>query len=287
MQAAREFFCRMGETLAAGDAPALAGLRIVVTRAAKQSRELIARLQAAGAKVLLLPAIEFADPENCAPLDTAIFALGSFDWLLFTSANAVRFFAQRFRALQIDFELLGSGGNRVRVAAVGPATAEAAAAEGFAVNFVATEFRGAALARELSSQINGKRVLLPRSDRAADELPAALRAAGAEVTDVIAYRTVDVPLENVSPEAFDAVRSGNADVICFFSPSAFRSIESRVGLEALRRASLAAIGPVTAAVIRAAGFEVAIESREATTKTFVDALSERFAAKVSRGVRTT
>jgi uroporphyrinogen-III synthase len=277
----------MGEILAAGDAQPLAGLRVVITRAAKQSRELIARLKGAGAAVLFLPAIEFAEPENRAPLDAAIFALGSFDWLLFTSANAVRFFAKRRRELGLDPEALRKSGKSVRVAAVGPATAEEARIDGIAVTVVAAEFRGDALARELSAQINGKRVLLPRSDRAADELPEALRAAGAEVTDVIAYRTVDVSLETVSPEALEAVRSGNADVICFFSPSAFRSIEARVGRVALRRASLAAIGPVTAAAICEAGLEVAIESREATTKSFVDALSERFAAKVSRGVRTT
>jgi uroporphyrinogen-III synthase len=275
----------MGDTLTAGDAQPLAGLRIVVTRAEEQSRELVSLLRAAGATVLPLPAIEFAEPEDCAPLDAAIRSLASFDWLLFTSANAARFFAARCRSLGIDPAKPSDSRISFRVGVVGPATSEAATAEGFAINFTAAEFRGETLARELSPHVNGKRVLLPRSNRASNELPAALRASGAQVTDVIAYRTVDVPIESVSPEAFEAVHSGNAGVICFFSPSAFHSVESRVGREILRRTPLAAIGPVTAAAIRAAGFEVAVESSEATTKSFVAALSERFAANVSRGVR--
>jgi len=270
----------------AGDARLLQGLRIVVTRAAEQSRELVKRLQAEGARVLLMPAIAFAEPNNCAPLDAAIFGLANFDWLFFTSANAVRFFAKRCRKLGIDPVTQRGDGKALKVAAVGPATEDAARRYGIAVDFTASEFRGEALASELGVDITGRRVLLPRSNRATGDLPAALRSSSAAVTEVIAYRTIDIPLESVSSEAVDAVVSGSADVICFFSPSAFHSINARIGREVLQRLSLAAIGPVTAATIRAAGLEVAVESREPTTKVLVAALSERFAVKDSRGVRT-
>jgi len=152
---------------------------------------------------------------------------------------------------------------------------------------MAKESRGESLAEDLALQIHGKRVLLPRSNRASTDLPEALRAAGADVTDVVAYRTIEVASETDSPEAFEAVRAGTADVICFFSPSAFYATETRFGRDALRRPALAAIGPVTGRAVRAARLKVAVESREATTEAFVATLCEHFASKAQRGVPTT
>jgi uroporphyrinogen-III synthase len=163
----------------------LNGRRIVITRAIEQSRELKERLESLGATVLLLPAVSFSEPSDVTDLDRAIRRVQSFDWILFTSANAVRFFAARCRKLEI---MPGEKANP-QCAAVGPATASAAAAEGFKIEYVAKEFLGTALARELGEALAGKRVLLPRSERAGRELPNALKAAGAEVTDVVAYRT--------------------------------------------------------------------------------------------------
>lgn len=252
----------------------LAGRRIVVTRAAEQARELTARLMELGATVILLPSISFAEPLDSAPLDAAIAGLGGFDWLLFTSANAARFFARRCRAKGVDPHAAQCAERALFVAAVGPATSEAAAAEGFLVGHMAEEFQGVALAAELAEDLAGKKVLLPRGDLAADDLPAALRAAGAQVTSVIAYRTVDA--DSAAPEALEAVRQGNADVISFFSTSAFRSALKRLGEKTMNQIPIAAIGPVTAAEIRSAGFMVAIEAPQATSKAFVAALTEHF-----------
>lgn len=271
-----------------GDTRPLANVRIVVTRAEEQSWELVALLRDRGATVLALPAIEFADPEDSAPIDAAIHSLQEFQWLIFTSRNAVRFFVKRCRLISVNLMELIAGGKFPKVAAIGLATAKSAGIERIPVEIMAKESRGVALSKELAAEVKGQRVLLPRSNRASEDLPRALRAAGAEVTDVIAYRTIDMDLESISPDALESVRTGTADVICFFSPSAFHSIEARVGREALRKSSLAAIGPTTAAAIRDAGLEVAMESREAKTHAFVAALVERFAAvKVARGVRTT
>ncbi len=262
----------------ASSAP-LAGKRVVVTRAPEQAEELIRQLKHLGAAVLLFPAVSFADPTDSEALDGAVDSLPQFHWLLFTSQNAVRFFGRRCRARG---RMVAAG--QPLIAAVGPATAAAAEKEGFRVDQVAGRFRGAALAEELGPRLAGKRILLPRSDRASGDLPAALRAAGADVTDVVAYRTV-------APDSQDrgvaeAICRGGVDVVTFLSPSAFRYVAEGVGVEALRRPTLAAIGPVTAAAIRDAGLAVEIEAREATAVSLVAAIADYFAQRLPSGVKS-
>ena len=266
------------------EAKSLAGVRVVITRAADQSRELSERLELLGAKVISLPAIAFAEPRDPEKLDEAIRRLGSFHWILFTSANAVRFFAARCKALGVEPGAIQSQSRPVFVAAVGPATSEAAAAAGFMVGHMAEEFRGVELARELGEHLSAKRVLLPRSDHATSELPNALSAAGADVTEVVAYRTVEPG--DMASAALAAVRHGEVDVISFFSASAFQNLLARLGREAFERVPLAAIGPVTAAAIRDAGLRIAMESRHATSDAFVAALTDYFSARLQKGVRT-
>lgn len=256
----------------------LAGKRIVITRAAAQSGELTARLEALGATVLALPAISFRDPDDTAELDRAIADLDRFDWILFTSANAARFFARRCRAAGRP---VGEG-RWPRSAAVGPATASAAAAQGFAVDYTAQEFRGEALAREMAPVLAGKRILLPRSDRARRDLPEALRAAGAEIVEVIAYRTGGMPGETAGGQnpALDALRNSGVDAVCFFSPSAVDGMIAALGHEVMSgvaaQAALVAIGPVTAAALRAAGLDAGIEAEAATVESVVQALARHF-----------
>src|SRR5690242_19723671 len=151
----------------------LAGRRIVVTRAPEQSKELRERLEELGAEVLLLPLVRFLEPENMRDLDRAIRSLDKFDWLIFTSTNAVTFFLRRCRALG-----LWPSGKDGKIAAVGSATRSALESDGLRASFVPAEFNGEQLATELSGAIAGKSILLPRSDRAGEELPSLLRRAG-------------------------------------------------------------------------------------------------------------
>jgi uroporphyrinogen-III synthase len=252
----------------------LAGKRIVVTRAIDQSRELKARLESMGATVLLFPAVSFSEPSDTAELDRAIRSLGEFDWILFTSANAVQFFARRCRKLGVEPSHAGN----YRCAAVGQATASAVAADGFPVDHVAQEFLGVALARELSASIAGKKIVLPRSERARPDLPDALKAAGAEVTEVVAYHTGGVGV--IEPEVMRAIQEAQVDVISFFSPSAIENMRGELGEELLFRlgakAALAAVGPVTAAALRSAGLRVAIEAPLATAESMAAAIANYF-----------
>jgi uroporphyrinogen-III synthase len=261
----------------------LEGKRVVVTRAVEQARELMARLENMGATVMLFPAVSFSEPSDTAELDRAIRSLGEFNWIFFTSANAVRFFAGRCRALGID----PGWAKDCRCAAVGPATASAVAAEGFSVDHVAQVFSGAALASEISASLAGKKILLPRSERARPDLPDALRAAGAQVTEIVAYHTGGAGA--IDPGVMRAIREGQVDVISFFSPSAIENMRAALGEEVLSRlgakAALAAVGPVTAAALRGSGLPVAIEAPRATAESMANAIANYFSSSADLNAR--
>lgn len=257
---------------------------MVVTRAPDQAGELTARLQELGAEVLLLPLVSFGDPEDTASLDAALGGLAEFDWVLLTSQNAARFFAKRLRSVGAT---IPPAAGRPQTAAVGPATARAAEEEGLTIAFVAGRHTGEALAGELTPQLQGKRVLLPRSDRARPDLPTALRAAGAIVVDVIAYRTlVPQPAES---GVLDRIRNGAVDVIAFASPSAFHHFAEQLGADEMPRltekTAFAAIGPTTAQAIRAAGLDVAIEADESTAAGLAAAIASHFVRQSSAGAK--
>jgi uroporphyrinogen-III synthase len=253
---------------------ALAGRRIVVTRAPEQAGELSRLLEAHGAEVLLCPLVGFEPPADNSGLDAALRRLDEFDWLLFTSQNAVRFFEERRRELGAPLVW-----GRPRVAAVGPATAQAARELGYGVEHTASRATGMTLAADLKEQVAGKRVLLPRSDRARLDLPEALRGAGAKVTDVTAYRTV--PPDSAAEAALALIRAGRVDAITLASPSAFERLTEQIGDAALaalvERVPLAAIGPVTADAIRRAGLPVAVVPQKPSAAAFVKALAAHFA----------
>lgn len=257
----------------------LNGKRIVVTRSLEQAHELKDRLEELGATVLLLPAVSFSEIDGTPEMNRAIGSFADYDWVLFTSANAVRFFAGRCRKAGVD---LGDG-KGPRCAAVGPATATAAAAEGFAVAYVAREFQGTALAQEMSAALAGKQVLLPRSDRAGRALPDALKSVGADVTEVVTYHTGGVGV--AEPDVLEAVREARVDVISFFSPSAVENLCQELGAEVLSRlgarAVFAAVGPVTTAALRHVGLPVAIEAQMATAESMATAIVKYFEVRTA------
>ncbi len=271
--------------MAVADDRPLAGKRIVVTRAPEQAREFIDELAALGAEVVAFPLLEVLPVEDTSPLDEAIRDLAQFDWLIFTSQNAVGFFGQRCSELGISLKNISE---RTQIAAVGPATAKGAGLAGYPVHFVSPEPRGSGLVAGLGREMKGKRVLLPRSDRAGAELPAALREAGAEVVEVIAYR-IAAP-EETQAETLHRILRGEVDVITCASPSAFQRLGELAGMEALHRlaasVAFAAIGPVTADAIRHAGLPVAIEAKQPSSAGFAAAIVKYYSrsseARVTR-----
>jgi uroporphyrinogen-III synthase len=240
----------------------LAGKRIVVTRAPKHAREMVRALEGLGAEVLLLPTVEFAPPEDWRGLDDALRRLSGFDAILFLSRNAVRYVFERSRELGIKRETSVSA--KCMIAAVGPGTAQEIGSEGWRVDFVAEVQTGEALVGELGNRVSGKKVLLPRSDRRDERLSNALRAAGADLTEVVAYRTV-VP-EKIDQKLLARIRGGEVDAIIFASPSSFHIFSDCVGAEEVAnlsgRVQFAAIGPTTANTMRGAGARVNIVAAE-------------------------
>jgi len=254
----------------------LAGKRIVITRAAVQSQEFARELSALGAIPVVLPLVAFENPHDFAPLDAAITQLEQFVWIVFTSGQAVRAVAARSERLGHPLRLAAS---KSRIAAVGPVSAEAVRQAGLTVEYVAKNHNGVALANELGERLREQRVLLPRSDRANPELPAALKGHGAHVTEAIAYRNL-IPSE-VDKQNLGKIVAGEADALLFFSPSAVQHFGELLGLEKLRalqdRVAITAVGPVTANALRQAKIERMVVAADTTAGAVLTALEEYFA----------
>ena len=260
---------------------ALTGKRIVITRSAAQSEVLARELSSRGAIPVVLPLVAFADPEDFAPLDKAIAEIEQFDWIILTSAQAVRAVVKRSEDLKRS---LIHSGSKLRIASVGPVTAEAARQAGLPVEYVAETHSGAALAEELGNQLYGAKVFLPRSDRANPDLPGVLRSHGAQITEVIAYRTLrptDVEQRNLGQ-----IAEGTADAVLFFSPSAVQHFAALFGGEQLRalqdKLAITAVGPVTANALREAGVGRIVLAGNTTAAAVVEALEEYFAGTLKQ-----
>lgn len=255
----------------------LQGRRVVVTRALEQSEAVVQALREAGAEPVILPMLKFAAPDDFVPLDEALRHAGDFDWLLLTSQNAVRALRERCIALELGIARIFQG---AKIAAVGPASAEAAEELGLEVIYVASKYQGVALANELSGKLRGMRVFLPRSDRANHDLVEALVGDGAVVTEVIAYKT-ELPSGNDLAEIRAQLKRG-ADAVLFFSPSAVNHFRDVLGREEFERLAetcggFAAIGPVTEAALREAGVEQIIVAKSATVPSLISELTRHFA----------
>jgi uroporphyrinogen-III synthase len=267
---------RNPRTSAGAGASALFARRIVITRAVEQSSDLVTKLERRGAIPISLPLVAFSTPENFAPLDAALRRWQEFDWVLFTSANAVQSVAQRAASMNLGILKPSS---RPQIAAVGPATNEAAVKAGLHVAYTAKTHLGVALAEELAQQLRNKSVFLPRSDRANPDLPAALKKLGATVTEVVAYHTL--PPSNVDRARVTEVLDENSDAALFFSPSAVNNLAYLMGRESLaalqNKIAIAAVGPVTAAALRHHGVENIILAADTTTDAIISALENHFA----------
>lgn len=272
--------------MAEPSASPLAGKDILITRASDQSESLVRELEARGARAVLYPMLAFHPPDDFVPLDKALRNLRSFDWLLLTSANAVRALLDRAQSLGRD--VLNSFA-ALRIAAVGPVTAEAARRAGWSVTHVAIKHQGLALAEEFAAELGHKRILLPRSNLAGAELPDALRRLGATVTEVIAYRTFAGQPDGEGQSLFS---SSHFEAVLFFSPSAVRNFinwDEGQGGQLLRsisdlshRIAVVAIGPVTATALRDAGLRNIVQSSDTTVASVISALEKFFAVAQPR-----
>ncbi|GFN23576.1 uroporphyrinogen-III C-methyltransferase [Thermanaeromonas sp. C210] len=254
----------------------LAGRRIVVTRPHPQGEAMVRRLGALGAEVIRFPTIAIAPPDDWGPLDRAVDDAENFDWIVFTSANGVQYFWERLVARGKDARRLAG----VKIAAIGPATAEALARRGITADHLPGEYVAEAIARDLGPKVRGKRVLLPRADIARPALAEDLRRWGAEVAEIAAYRTVKSPLKGEGLRHL--LEAGKISAVTFTSASTVRNFLEIIGPEAdslLGRTAIASIGPITSAEVRRAGLKVSIEAEVYTEEGLVAALLAYFAPR--------
>jgi len=261
------------------DARPLFGKRVLVTRPRDQAAELVDSLEAMGAEAIEAPMIRIAPPDDYGPLDEACKRAGTFDWIVFSSGNAVDSFIQRLLATPQDLRALRS----TKLCAVGPATAERLAKYGLKVDLTPAEYRAESVMNALSASgdLHGLKFLLPRADIGRELLADELRKQGADVTEAIAYRTIVVePEREGEPDIYRMLLERRIDVVTFTSASAVRNFVKVLGAEPaadlLRTTIVASIGPVTAEAATQCNIRTTIMPASYTVPALVEAIVDHF-----------
>jgi uroporphyrinogen-III synthase len=288
----------------------LTGKRILITRTRHQASDLAARLESLGATTILIPTIEIIPPATYAPLDAALAQLETYDWLLFTSVNAVEIFHHRrnppqnrvphpsqshregwgIRATREPLSspdpqnsVVPSPDSRTstphtphpRIAVIGPATARAVESIGLTADLLPPQYIAESLAAALTPHAPGANMLLIRAAEARDHLPEALTAAGATVTIAEAYRN------QIPPESIPALRdlfsapANHPDAITFTSASTARNLIALLEAADLTLPpgiTLASIGPITSQTLRDLGHPSTVEAAEPTIPALIQSL---------------
>ncbi len=235
----------------------------MVTRAPHQAEELAGPLRELGADVIFLPLISIAPPADLEPLRQAAAHCDDYDWIIFTSVNAVRIFSA---------ELPHSAKNcKARVATVGAATREAAEQIGFTVSLMPEKYVAESLVEAFCEyDLNERRILIPSASVTRDVIPAELRKRGAKVHVVEAYRTIVPP--DAEQKAAILFQEPYPDWIIFASPSAVESLIRLTGVTSLQRVKIATIGPITSAAVQKHHLNVAAEAAVQSVISLVEAL---------------
>jgi len=228
-----------------------------------------------GATVLECPTINLVEPASWGELDSVIDKLTTYDWLVLTSVNAVRFFFQRLNSLGRDARSLGS----CKVCTVGPKTAEAIAEHGIHPDLIPKDFRAEAIVVEFGKRgVSGQRILFPRADRAREIIPQELGKMGALVTAPVIYRNI-LP-ERLCPETLLALEKRCVDCITFTSSSTALNMAELLGADLLanmlKGVAVASIGPVTSKTCRELGLKVDIQPDTYTLSALSDAIQQYF-----------
>ncbi|MBA3002945.1 MAG: uroporphyrinogen-III C-methyltransferase [Desulfurivibrio sp.] len=247
----------------------LFGKRILVTRTREQASELVRLLEDQGADCVEGATIALAPPDSWEPLDAELSRLGDYQWLVFTSINAIRFFFTRLFELGMDCRALAGP----KIAVVGTSTADILKEYGLIADLVPEEFTGEGLAASMVARgVQGCKVLLPRAKKAREVLPEILQENGAEVSVVPVY-------QNVRPKDYDLVRQelaeGGIDMVTFTSSSTVTNFLEMLGPERdalLAGVKVATIGPITARTAEKAGLAIDLQPKTYTIPSLVESI---------------
>ena len=251
----------------------LFGIHVLVTRAEEQASALTAQLEELGADVDEYPVIKFVPPPDYALLDSAISKLENFDWILFTSANGVKWFTKRLLELGKDIRAMAGA----KLGAIGPKTAAALEESNLRIDYIPSQYVSEAVVEQFPEDISGKSILIPRAWEARDELPDGLKNKGANVSVVGVYETVTNA--DTQESLCRAIDDATIDVITFTSASTVNNFFTLIGGKKIPESTLiACIGPITADAARKHRLEPNIIAQEYT----IEGLVREIAANVSR-----
>ena len=266
------------ETMRWFDIRPLFGKRVLVTRTREQASKLSRMLEEMGAQPVELPTIEIELVQDDPELDRAVRGVSGYDWVFFTSANAVAIFLEKLNQLGGAVKDLG----KVKLGAIGPATAEILAKNGLKADYLPQRFVAEGILEDISrSEVEGKRVLLPRADIARPDLAEGLERLGAQVHQVALYRTV--PARGNGQAGLRMLREAAIDIVTFTSSSTVRNLVGMLGPDygKINDARVACIGPVTAATAQELGIRVDVVAGEHTIPGLVQAMADAWGRKRS------
>jgi uroporphyrinogen III methyltransferase/synthase len=267
----------LGEELGWQHEGALSGKRIVVTRTRKQASALSERLRALGGEVIEIPTIRIEPPSDLRAFAELVQDAHGYDWIVFTSPNGVSAFFEMFFKLYDDTRDIGG----VRIAAIGPATAQRVRDFHLKVDLQPEEFVAEAVVREFRKQgdIENQRILIARAEEARDLLPKELGALGGIVDVAFAYRTVAETEDRTDARA--RLAAEGADMITFTSSSTVENFLA-LGLPWPKGMQVASIGPITSKTARERGLTIATEATRHDIPGLVEAIRNFFKAPAKR-----
>jgi uroporphyrinogen III methyltransferase/synthase len=252
------------------------GKKILITRARDQSSEFATQLKRLGAEVIEFPTIEILPPSSWKGLDRAIRQLKSYDWIIFTSANGVKFLFQRLEERGLPLRFPAS----LKVCAIGPATAKQLKGKGVRVHYTPKEFIAEGILDGFGKMaVQGKRILLARVKQARDVLPKGLKKLSAEVDVVEAYRTVKPRggtkrlIKLLTDEIIDLITFTSSSTVNHFAELLKKDDMKRL----LKGIAIACIGPITAQTAKRLGMKVQIQPKEYTIPGLTQAIVDYFA----------
>ncbi len=253
----------------------LFGKKIIVTRARAQASDMVTLLNRLGAECIEIPVIKIAKPSDNSDLVNAVKRIGSFDWIVFTSVNGVKFFFKTLFDTKKDVRVLG----HLKFACIGPATKEKLKEFGIICDIIPQTYKAESVAEAFADvALTNKKVLLPRARKARSVLPEELKKMGAHVMEVVAYETITDATDNFLLKTLS--KESRIDVITFTSSSTvenFKSLVSDKQLETiLTNACIACIGPITAKTASANGIVPDIIAPDYTIPGLVTAIIDHF-----------
>ncbi|MDI6891004.1 MAG: uroporphyrinogen-III C-methyltransferase [Thermodesulfovibrionales bacterium] len=260
---------RLRESLRWYEKKPMFGYRILVTKEHPEGSE---RLEELGAEIIEFPTVEIVPPESYDELDKSIDKIATYDWLIFTSRNGVKYFLKRFFEKDRDIRDLKG----IRICAIGSKTANEIKRYGLKTDLIPDEFHAEGLIKVFSQQsafgsLKGIKFLLPRAEKAREVFPEKIRELGGEIDVPVTYRTTKPESRGKRLKRF--LKEGRISIATFTSAATFNNFVEIMGEKAdelLKGVAIAVIGPVTARAVENAGLKVDIMPREATIEALVE-----------------